>query len=436
MASYLRSSLWIVPVVALLLEQVAASLVYALDERLGWQGLRLGVAGAQAMFNAVISLTLAFIVFTFGSLLVAIQVASGQYTPRIIATTLLRDNVIRYTVGFFVFTFLFAIKSLDRTEAEVHQLVAFVTGFLGLLSIAAFLFLIDYAARLLRPVSLVQRVGEEGLAVMEGVYPEMLGATQEVAPMERNDGPAKRTIFHQGRSAIVLAVDVNQLVAMAEMAGGVIEFAPQVGDFVGTEEPLFLLYGGAADLEERSLRLCVVFGSERTMEQDPLFAFRILVDIAIKALSAAINDPTTAVLAIDQLQRLLRRAGRRNLRTDHILNPAGDLRVIFRTPDWDDFVHLAFTEIRFCGATNIQIARRLRAMLVNLQDTLPAQRHPVLRRELELLNRTIEKSYVFPEDAALACVPDSQGLGGAKHDAVRADLTNEMRVVQDFTTGQ
>ena len=85
-----------------------------------------------------------------------------------------------------------------------------------------------------------------------------------------------------------------------------IELAPQVGDFVGVGEPLFFLHGGAAAIDEHTLRACIVFGSERTMEQDPLFAFRILVDIAIKALSAAINDPTTAVLAIDQLHRLLR----------------------------------------------------------------------------------------------------------------------------------
>jgi uncharacterized membrane protein len=117
-------------------------------------------------------LTLSFIVFTFGSLLVAIQVAGGQYTPRIIATTLLRDNVIRNTVGLFVFTFLFAIKALDRIEPTVHQLVAFVVGLLGLICIVAFLFLIDYAARMLRPVSLVQRVGEYGLEVIKSVYPE------------------------------------------------------------------------------------------------------------------------------------------------------------------------------------------------------------------------------------------------------------------------
>ena len=190
-------------------------------------------------------------------------------------------------------------------------------------------------------------------------------------------------------------------------------FAPQVGDFVGIEEPLFHLRAGASAVDDKVLRDCVIFGSERTMEQDPLFAFRILVDIAIKALSAAINDPTTAVLAMDQLHRVLRSAGSRHLRTDYILNPGGALRVIFRTPDWDDFVKLTFTEIRFCGASNVQIARRLRSMIVNLANTLPPERHAALQQELRLLDRMLETLYALPEDLALARIPDSQGLGGS-----------------------
>ena len=145
------------------------------------------------------------------------------------------------------------------------------------------------------------------------------------------------------------------------------------------------------DVDENALVNCVTLGSERTLEQDPLFAFRILVDIAIKALSAAINDPTTAVLAIDQLHRLLRRAGRRNLRADFINDSAGELRVILRTPNWSDFVHLAFTEIRFYGASNIQIARRLRAMITNLANTLAEARVPALQEQLRLLDRMLEK---------------------------------------------
>src|SRR6478752_5263428 len=172
--SYLRSALWIIPLVAVPMEQVAWVLARTLDTRFGWKGLALGVTGAQAMFNAVITLALSFIVFTFGSLLVAIQVASGQYTPRIIATTLLRDNVIRYTVGGFVFTLLFAIQALNRIEANVPQLVLVITGVLGIGCLIAFLFLIDYAARMLRPVSLVKRLGDAELKVLASVYPQKI----------------------------------------------------------------------------------------------------------------------------------------------------------------------------------------------------------------------------------------------------------------------
>ena len=120
-------------------------------------------------------------------------------------------------------------------------------------------------------------------------------------------------------------------------------------------------------------------------------------------------------MAIDQLHRLLRSAGTRNLRTDQILDPVGKLRVIFRTPNWEDFVHLAFSEIRFYGAENVQIARRLRAMIVSLMDTLPVERHSALREELELLDSTIERLYVLPKDLKLARIPDPQGLGGSSH---------------------
>ena len=207
--SYLRSALWIVPLVAVPLEQVAWMLARTLDNRFAWKGLALGVTGAQAMFDAVITLALSFIVFTFGSLLVAIQVASGQYTPRIIATTLLRDNVIRYAAGLFVFTLLFAVKAADRMETTVHQLVAFVVGLLGLICIVAFLFLIDYAARMLRPVSLVGRVGKYGLKVMESVYPGQSLEAQSIAGSRQSPGPVERTILHRGKSAIVVAVNVG-----------------------------------------------------------------------------------------------------------------------------------------------------------------------------------------------------------------------------------
>lgn len=410
--SYLRSSLWVVPFIAIPAELVITRLVHALDAWLGWNFLGFGVPGAQALLQATVTATLSFLVFTFGSLLVAIQVASSQLTPRIIATTLLRNDVVKYTVGLFIFTLMFALSAQNQMEKDVHQLVMLVMALLCILSFAAFLFLIDYASRLLRPISILTSVCEVGLAVIEDVYPEP-SRIPEILPMTSfNPGQPDGVVRHHGTSGIILAVNLGTLMAEAKRVSGVIEFVPQVGDFVAVDEPLFCVYGAARLADEEALRSAIAFGSERTLEQDPTFAFRIVVDIALRALSPAINDPTTAVLAIDQLHRMLRTVGNRHLRTDELLDEAGQLRVILRTPNWEDYVHLAFSEIRLCGSTNLQIVRRLRAMIENLMQTLPAPCHPMLQVELSLLDREIVRHFSHAEELALARIADSQGLGG------------------------
>lgn len=254
--------------------------------------------------------------------------------------------------------------------------------------------------------------GSEWLAVIQTIYPE---STTGPPPIKPSPVPALplRTVAHSGISGIVIAVNLEGLVAQAQRAGGVIEFVPQVGDFVSVDEPLFHLHGGANTIDDHHLRAAVAFGTERTLEHDPAFAFRILVDIAIKALSPAINDPTTAVLAIDQLHRLLRRVGLRHVSREELRDPAGELRLISRTPNWEDFVHLSCTEIRHYGAGSIQIMRRMRSMLENLMHTLPPHRHAELQRQLKFLDRTIDGQYAFAEDRMLARIADSQGLGGS-----------------------
>jgi len=419
--SYIRSSLWLVPFFAVLAYMAVNRITYSIgrwflhngliDEKTAFLGL--SMAGARSMLETIITLNLSFVVFTFGSLLVAIQVAGGQYTPRIIATTLLRNNAIRCTVGYFVFTMLFTLRVLSRMDdAIVHQFNTFIAALFGLISIVVFLFLIDYAARLLRPVSLVNRVGESGIAVIRNVYTEQTVPSRPEKPSGHDPSP-DRIVTHAGISGIVRAVDLKGLAVKARQADGVIEFVPQVGDFVATEEALFRLYGGTAAIDDRELQASVALGSERTLEQDPTFAFRILVDIAIKALSPAINDPTTAVLALDQLHRLLRQVGLRHLRGEEVRDDKGSPRVIFRTPNWEDFVHLTCTEIRHCGAGSIQIMRRMRSMLENLIQSLPQHRHPELRKQLELLDKEVDSHYALADDRALARIPDPQGLGGS-----------------------
>jgi len=417
--SYVLSTLWIAPVIAVLASMLLSRIMigFKIDPG-GIPGFIFTGEHANSALDIGVTLQLTFLGFSFGSMLVAIQVASASLTPRVIATMLLRDNVIRSVVGLFVFGLLLAVGARNRSDTA-PQFIVSLSAIMGLLSTIGFLFLVDYTARLLRPVSIIWRISKDGLAVMESVYPESAKGPSETANARmasgdrQVDSPA-RVVLHEGTSGIVLAVNLRALTAAAEKASGIVEIVPRVGDFVAVGEVLFRLHGAAASVSDNILHGNVAFGRERTVEQDSTFALRILVDIAIKALSPAINDPTTAVLAIDQLHRLLRSAGRRHLRNEAIRDHDGNIRVIFQTPNWEDFVHLAFCEIRAYGAENIQIARRLRSMILNLLESLPEQRHPILIQELAILDRMLERRYAdLPEDLALARIADSQGLGGA-----------------------
>jgi uncharacterized membrane protein len=203
----------------------------------------------------------------------------------------------------------------------------------------------------------------------------------------------------------------------AARAGVTIELVPQVGDFLAPGEEVFRLYGDdAGTVVEADLRRCIMLGSERSLEHDPAFGFRIIVDIAEKALSPAINDPTTGVLAIDQIEHLLRLLGERQLDTGVVRDSSGQARLVYRTPAWEDFVTLAVTEIRLYGGNSPQVTRRLMAMFEHLVQVVPTQRAEALHKELALLQRTIDAGFADLEDRSLAAVGDRQGFGSRQRE--------------------
>ena len=128
---------------------------------------------------------------------------------------------------------------------------------------------------------------------------------------------------------------------------------------------------------------------ERTIEQDPAFALRIIVDTAIRALSPAVNDPTTAVHALDSVEVVVRELAGRDLAASLTRGPDGAVRLAWRTPGWADMLDLAFDEIRAYGAASVQVCRRLRAVLEDLRAATPAVRHAAIDEHLERLDVAI-----------------------------------------------
>jgi len=326
--------------------------------------------GARNVLGALASSLLTFIVFALSILLLSVQMASGQLTPRVIAR-FFEQRLTKLTVGAFVFAWVYSLSALGRVEDRVPQLPVAIAILLSL-------------------------VGGER------------------AKLAQDREPGRRTIRYRGHSSVVLALDIDRLLQMATRADCAIEIVPEVGDFLATGDDFFRLHGAGADtVQEGELLECLELGPERTLEQDPAYGFRIIVDIASRALSPAVNDPRTAVLAIDQLHHLLHVLGQRLLDNGVVRDASGAVRVVYRTPDWENFVTLAATEVRIYGATSPQATRRLQAMFENLLRNLPEERGEALREQMSLLRRAVERSFNDPEDRVMALSGDRQGFGSA-----------------------
>jgi uncharacterized membrane protein len=410
--SYVRSSLFIPPCASIVLALIVAPIVRSIDFRTNWELFGFSPGGASSVLAGLSSSLLSLIVFAFSILLLAIQIAGGQLSPRIIAR-IFRMRLLKITLSVFVFSFTYSLAALSRITDRVPQLPVAVAIVLSLFSLALFIFLVQRIGEAFRPGIVMTLVAEETGVVIDTMYPKPYTPEGgEHAALSLDRSRPDRVIMHRRRSGVLLAFDTDGLRAIASRAGCVIELVPQVGDFLPVYEPLFRVYGpGAASLDEEQLNARVAFGIERTMEQDPAFGFRIIVDVASKALSPAINDPTTGCLAVDQLHRLLYLVSSRQLDTGVTCDAGGEVRLVYRTPDWEDFVTLGATELRVYGATNPQVTRRLRAMYEHLLRVVPEGRKPALQREVALLDATIEGAWTNAPDRYIAGTVDLQGFG-------------------------
>ena len=407
---YVRNSIWIFPALSIAAGLIAVMLVNNIDRALGLE-IDLGPDTARTVMGTVAGTMFTLVVVSSSAVLVAVQLASAQLTPRIILLVY-RSPLRKFCVSAFVFTFTFSVAALIRIGDNVPLLTSYVAAYGFLLNLALFLYFIDSMGKTLRPSSALHAVGIVGRDVVQSVYPSKFKRDQPsvAKPLEILQQDPRRIVSNES-DGVVLAFDRRGLIKLAESSNCVIALVPQVGDFIAAGDPLFRIYEGGEDLPAETLRNSVAMGQERTLEQDPTYAFRIIVDIASKALSPAINDPTTAVLAIDQIHHLLRTVGSRSLGDGREVSSKGELRLVYRTPNWEDFVHLAVTEIRQYGRDSIQIMRRLRAMLENLIETLPKRRAPMLQLELSLLEASAKRIFVDLYDQALAETGDLQGMG-------------------------
>jgi uncharacterized membrane protein len=215
------------------------------------------------------------------------------------------------------------------------------------------------------------------------------------------------------KSGVVTMIGTEALAAEAERADCILELVPALGAFVPAGGPLFIVHGHPDDLDENCLFDALSLRSEPTLDEDVAYGMRLLVDIAVRSLSESpFQDPTTAVQAIDRLHDLLRQLARRPF-SDGRVHRNGHLRLLVKTMSWENYVHLAFNEIRMAGAGSPQVSRRLVAALSDLQLVAPPERTLVLDQQLELVRSSTVDAMDDERDARMALDADREGLGAA-----------------------
>jgi uncharacterized membrane protein len=259
--------------------------------------------------------------------------------------------------------------------------------------------------------------GEQGRRVIAALYSEPGSNAAEDGHIGPPAAAITQELRHRGRPRTVQAIDTAALLKLASAADARVDVAVAIGDTVIASTPLLRVFGTGRPIEERRLTAAIQLGNQRTFEQDPQYAIRLLVDIAIRALSPAINDPTTAVQALDEIGDLLQRLGHSCLATAPICDAAGVARVVVPLPTWEDFLRLAFEEICAYGASSVQVMRRMNALVSELTIALPVKRRAALGYWKHRLRTSIDRHFPDLDQRRDASAGDRQGIGVSRPDA-------------------
>ena len=412
----IAASLWFVPAIFAVASIGAANLTIWLDAQVDAPvGVRpdlVSDAGTAATFaGAIAAATLAFVAVVFATTLVAIQLAASQYSPRAVRV-FIRSRITRVTLGLFLATFVFSLIVLVSNRASVASAPQFapvvsVTTLLALslATVFGFVAYLHGVVRLMRVQYLLETIAAETRQAIEENFPPAAAYVDAQPPQP---DPSPRRVCYTGTGGVITATDLHGLAELCRQNDCWLELTVGAGEYLAHGTPVALVHHG--DLHDREVTRFFLIRGERTFVQDPAFGFRQLVDTAIRALSPAVNDPTTGVQAIDRLSDLLAITGNRLDPTGLRVDSAGTVRIKRKLRDFERLLVLSLTEVIRYGADAPQVVRRLRAVLDELESTLPQERHAALARQRSLLDAAASAALPAPF-TAVASTADREGLG-------------------------
>jgi uncharacterized membrane protein len=409
----LRDSLWFVPsllvLLAILLGAGMVELSAAVDQEALARWPRIfgaGPDGSRSMLSAIAGSMITVAGVTFSITMVAVTQASTQYSPRILRN-FMRDRANQAVLGTFVGIFAYCLVVLrtirEGEDAEfVPSLAVLVGVLLALLGVAVLIFFVHHIATTLQASEIIARITRDTRHVLDRLYPEE--ATGDA--LDDDAGTAESAVagdaWHPIPSPVsgyIQHANVDGLVRVADQCDLLIRQERPTGEFVIRGHPLASFAShplGHADGPRawkpaqmtKAIAREYVVGSYRTLDQDPSFGIRQLVDVALKALSPGINDSTTAVTCVDYLGALLARLADRRLGITH-RGADGRVRLVTVEPGYAALLEQAVSEIRQHARGNVTILTRLVVMLAGVaRDTRTPSRRRAVARQIELVRST------------------------------------------------
>ena len=416
----ITSSLWFVPGVCVVLGIGLAIGLTAVDVKIGnnWisQGslvFGVGAAGARGMLSAIAGSMMTVASLTFSLTISILATASSQYTSRLIRN-FMRDGVNQFVLGYFVGLFgycLVVLRSIrGGNEGEFVPSLAVMAGLLlALVSIGVLVYFIHHIAESIQASVILDRVTDETIRAIGIIFPADVAEPsngEAIVPDEADDA---RTQWHDvtaGSIGYIQSVDTLSLVKLAEENGTVVRMEADIGAFVTPYAPLCSIAAIDAPDEKliAALRGAYDIGPMRTIEQDPAFGVRQVVDIALKALSPGINDTTTGVMCVEHLGAILETLGRRDI-PDLYRAKDGKLRLIARGRSFDAIVRLSLDQIRLCAEKNVAVlVAMLRAVANTARQTAVASRRAILHEQAAMIARVADETLCHPHDRAVVRV--------------------------------
>lgn len=411
-----RTSLWFVPAVLGAAVTILAFLLLEVDRSFqGYISQNLpflfgGTASAaRSVLSTIAASTITVISIAFSLTVIAIQQASVQFTPRVLRT-FTSDRGNQWVLGVYVATFLYSLLILravrdpsdDGTGAFVPSVATTIAILLVVICIGLLIYFINHIATSLQATTVISRVHHELLEQIDKLYPERMGKESKVPEEGAGDRPIdtnKGSPIRSSLGGFVVRIEEDALKSLDTDGGARLFVFPKVGDFVVQNEVIARLQGDCDSFEElqKEVQAAIVIENQRSMTQDPMFAIRQLVDIALKGLSPGINDPTTADYCIRYLGDALCLLAQREFPSSVRTFENGKAELHLNKPTWDEFVLGAYVQVQDNSSGNVQVTEVLLRTLHKLAGFLPdAERAAPVRL---LLRQT---RYQLDEEAELS----------------------------------